>query len=51
MMADMRKHIADIERSAERLKRLAKNNNAVKKNAEIILTYVYILKFITPRAE
>jgi CHASE3 domain sensor protein len=48
MMDEIRKEIRNIEKSAERLKSLAKDNNAIQKNAEIILTYLYILKFITP---
>jgi len=48
MMDEIRKEIKNLEESAERLKALAKDNNAVKKNAEIILTQLYILKFITP---
>ena len=50
-MDEIRKEIANIHASAERLKALAKDNNAVRKNAEIILTFLYILKFITPTAE
>jgi len=49
-MDEIRKEIAAIEESAERLKRLAVDNRAVKKNAEIILTFTYILKFLTPEA-
>lgn len=47
-MDEIRKEIRNIEESAERLKALAKDNRAVRKNAEIILTYLYLLKFITP---
>lgn len=47
-MDEIRKEIANLERSAQRLKTLAKGNRAVEKNAEIILTFLYILKFITP---
>jgi hypothetical protein len=51
MMTDeIRKEIANIERSAERLKSLASDNKAITKNAEIILTFVFLLKFITPQA-
>jgi hypothetical protein len=49
MMDEIRKEIKNLEKSAERLKKLAKDNNAVRKNAEIILTQLYLLKFITPR--
>ena len=50
-MDEIRKEIANIEKSVERLKSLAEGNNAIKKNAEIILTFIYILKFITPAVE
>ena len=48
MMDEIRKEIKNIEKSAERLKSLANENNAIRKNAEVILTFVYLLKFITP---
>ncbi len=47
-MNEIRKEIANLEQSAERLKSLAKENNAIRKNAEIILTFLYVLKFIAP---
>jgi hypothetical protein len=47
----IRKEIERIEESATRLKELAGENRAVAGNAEIILTYVYLLKFITPEPE
>ena len=50
-MDEIRKEIANMEKSAERLKSLAEDNNAIRKNADIILTFLYILKFITPTAE
>ena len=50
MMDEIRTEIGNIEKSAERLKSLASDNPAIKKNAEIILTFAYILKFITPQA-
>jgi hypothetical protein len=50
-MDEIRKEIANIEKCAERLKSLAEGNNAIRKNADIILTFAYILKFITPVAE
>ena len=50
-MDEIRKEIANMEKSAERLKLLAEGNNAIRKNADIILTFLYILKFITPNAE
>jgi hypothetical protein len=49
-MDEIRAEIENLQKSAERLKALAKENNAVRKNAEIILTFLYILKFITPEA-
>ncbi len=49
MMDEIRKEIKNLEESAVRLKELARENNAIRKNAEIILTQLYILKFITPR--
>jgi hypothetical protein len=50
-MEEIRKEIENLQKSAERLKALAKDNNAVRKNAEIILTFLYILKFISPSEE
>jgi hypothetical protein len=47
-MDEIRKEIKNLEQSALRLKSLAQDNNAVRKNAEIILAFLYILKFITP---
>jgi len=48
MIAEIRREIESLEQGATRLAALAANNPAVRKNAEIILTFVYILKFITP---
>jgi hypothetical protein len=48
MNEQIRHEIETIEESANRLKMLAEDNPALRKNAEIILTFVYILKFITP---
>jgi hypothetical protein len=48
MIEQMRREIEVIEESANRLKKLAEDNPAIKKNAETILTFVYLLKFITP---
>ena len=48
MIEQIRHEIETIEESANRLKRLAEDNPAIQKNAEIILTFIYILKFITP---
>ncbi len=50
-MDEIRKEIENIEKSAEKLKLLGADNNAIRKNAEIILNFIYILKFITPAAE
>ena len=47
-MDEIRKEIQTMKESAERLKALAKDNNAIRKNADIILTFLYILAFITP---
>jgi hypothetical protein len=47
-MDEIRNEINNIEKSAERIKALAAGNNAVKKNASIILSFVYILRFLTP---
>jgi hypothetical protein len=48
MIEAIRKEIEAIEASAERLKGLAETNPAIQKNAEVILTFIYLLKFITP---
>ena len=48
MFEQIRREIATLEESATRLKALAQDNPAILKNAQIILTFVYILKFITP---
>jgi len=48
MIDQIRQEINRIEESATRLQALARDNPAILKNAEIILTFVYILKFITP---
>jgi hypothetical protein len=48
MIEQIRHEIEAIEESANRLKRLAEGNPAIQKNAEIILNFVYVLKFITP---
>lgn len=50
-MEEIRKEIENIEERVIRLKNLAKGNNAITKNAEILLTFIYILKFITPVEE
>ncbi len=48
MIEQIRHEIEAIEESANRLKKLAQDNPAIRKNAETILTFVYLLKFITP---
>ncbi|MBI4786057.1 MAG: hypothetical protein HY782_03300 [Chloroflexi bacterium] len=48
MMEQIRQQIRMIEDSATQLKTLAQDNPAIRKNAEIILAFVYLLKFITP---
>jgi hypothetical protein len=48
MNEQIRSEIAKIEESATRLKALAQDNPSLVRNAEILLTFVYILKFITP---
>jgi hypothetical protein len=50
-MDEIRNEIRNIEESAQKLKSLAQDNNAIRKNAEIILTFIYLLKFITPATE
>lgn len=47
-MDEIRKEIESIEKSAERIKALAEGNNALIKNATIIQTFCYILRFDTP---
>lgn len=48
MNEQIRTEIARIEESAKRLKTLAQDNPSIQRNADILLTFVYILKFITP---
>ncbi len=48
MNEQIREEIKKIEESALRLQTLARDNPAILRNAEIILSFVYILKFITP---
>ncbi len=47
-MEAVRREIEKIEQSAERIKTLGENNPSLRRNAEILLNFVYILKFITP---
>lgn len=48
MNEQIRNEIERIEESAKRLQTLAPGNPAILRNADILLTFVYILKFITP---
>jgi hypothetical protein len=48
MNEQIREEIERLEESAIKLRTLGQENPAILKNAEIILTFVYILKFITP---
>ncbi len=48
MNDQIRQEIATIEASANRLLALAEDNPAIRKNTETLLTFVYLLKFITP---
>ena len=47
-METIREEIEKIEKSAEKLKALGVNNPSLRRNAEILLNFVYVLKFITP---
>jgi hypothetical protein len=49
-MDEIRKEIKNIEKSAQRLLALAGENHAIAKNASIILTFVYLLRFDAPEA-
>jgi hypothetical protein len=49
-MDEIRDEIKNIEKSAERIKSLAGDNHAISKNASIILTFAYLLRFDTPEA-
>jgi hypothetical protein len=44
----IRHEIETIEKSANRLRMLAEDNPAMRKNAEVILTFAHILKVIIP---
>ncbi len=48
MLEEIKREIETLEKSATRLQALAQDNPSILKNAQIILTFVYILKFITP---
>ena len=48
MIEEIRREIDKIEESALRVKTLAQDNPAILKNTQIILTFIYVLKFITP---
>jgi hypothetical protein len=49
MNDQIRREIERLEESASSLQALAQDNPAILKNAQIISTFVYILKFITPK--
>ncbi len=51
MIEQIRHEIEAIEESAKRLKGLARDNPSLRRNAEILLTFVYVLKFITPERD
>ncbi len=48
MIEDVRREIGRLEESAIRIQTLAGDNPSLLKNIEIILTFINILKFITP---
>jgi hypothetical protein len=48
MNEQIRREIERLEESATQLRTLAQDNPAILRNTEIILTFVAILKFITP---
>jgi len=48
MNDQIRKEIEALEGSATRLRTLAQDNPSLVRNADILLTFIYILKFITP---
>ena len=50
-MDEIRKEIATIEQSAKRLKELAREMPGISTNADIILTFAFLLKFDTPEAK
>ena len=50
-MDEIRHEIAKIAESGQRLQDLAKDNNGIRRNAEIISTFVYLLQFVTPNVE
>ncbi len=47
-MEEIRKEIARIEKSAKKLKELANDMPGITTNADVILTFVFLLKFLTP---
>ncbi len=50
-MNEIRQEIEKIAASAEKLKSLAGSNMFLARNAEIILTFVYLLRFGTPSTD
>jgi len=51
MNSEIKKEIEIITESAQRLMKLTQGNPALTKNIECLLTFVYILDFITPFPE
>ena len=50
-MEEIRKEIAAIEQSAKKIKDLAREMPGITTNADIILTFTFLMKFLTPGAE
>jgi len=48
MIEEVRREIERLEEGARRIQMLAQDNLSIRRNAEIILTFIYLLKFITP---
>lgn len=48
MIEQIRQEIRILEESASRLRLLAQEIPGIQKNAEVILSYVYLLKLATP---
>lgn len=50
-MEDIRREIEKLEESARKIREMAGENRAIARNAEIILTFANLLKFITPPSD
>jgi hypothetical protein len=48
MEEQIRKEMEIIEKSADKIKALAEGNNSLTRNADIIKTFIYIMKFACP---